>query len=41
MTHSDIRPDLHWLLFLWATQSYDNDLILLALRPYVQRLSPG
>src|SRR6266404_2355734 len=41
MTHSDIRPDLHWLLFLWATQSYDNDPILLALRPDVRRLSPG
>jgi putative ABC transport system substrate-binding protein len=41
MIHSDIRPDLHWLLFLWATQSYDNDPTLLALRPYVQRLSPG
>ncbi len=27
------RPHLHRLLFLWATQSYDNDLILLALRP--------
>src|SRR5258708_1225529 len=41
MTHSALRPDLHWLLFLWATQSYDNDPILLALRPHVQRLSPG
>src|SRR5258707_7119566 len=41
MTHSDIRPDLHWLLFLWATQSYDTDLILLALTPHVKRLSAG
>jgi hypothetical protein len=30
-----------WLLFLCVIQRYDYDLILLALRPYVQRLSPG
>jgi hypothetical protein len=22
------HPDLHWLLFLWATRSYDDDRVL-------------
>jgi hypothetical protein len=38
--NSDIRPDLHWLLFFWATQSYANDLILLGVEAVCATAQP-